>query len=118
MNRIERGGNLLLMAAPFTLVVILAVLGTATAADAQVELPQAAPATQPSQPALAVDERLFLLRALDDLDHQSPSPDLDEQTLQARLIQLQQQVLKMRAHIQQRHLDDSLDDLYGSTWPR
>jgi len=65
------------------------------------------------QPNKDVDERLFLLRALDDLYNQFPSWETDATTLQDELGRLRRLGTKTHLYIKGRNLDASLGDLYA-----
>ncbi len=60
-----------------------------------------------------VDERLFLLRALDDLYSQIPAIDADPAALQRELARLRYAGTKLQFYIKTKKLDDSLGALYG-----
>ena len=65
------------------------------------------------KPAKNVDEKLFLLRMLDDLHSQLPSPNTDAKATQTKLGQLRYFAKKVHMYVKQRKLDDSLATLFG-----
>ncbi len=59
-----------------------------------------------------VDERLFLLRVLDDLYHQFPSAQSDPKVIESELGRLRFQGTKFKLYIKNKNLGGSLADLY------
>jgi len=64
-------------------------------------------------PAKNVDEKLFLLRMLDDLYKQIPSASTGAKATQTKLGQLRHFSKKVHMYIERRKLDDSLATLFG-----
>ena len=65
------------------------------------------------RPAKNVDEKLFLLRMLDDLYQQIPSANASAQATQTKLGQLRHFAKKVHVYVEKRKLDDSLATLFG-----
>jgi len=81
------------------------VLDPQAAADVVIEMA--------SQPAVDVDERLFLLRALDDLRRQVPFAEPNPVILANRLAELRHSATKLQLHIRNKGVDKTLAELFG-----
>ena len=66
------------------------------------------------KPAKNVDEKLFLLRMLEDLQGQIPSASTNAKATQTKLGQLRHFAKKVHMYVKQRKLDDSLATLFGN----
>jgi hypothetical protein len=112
------GDNRRLLKPSVLITLVLAVWGLAGIAvhpaieECVADTPGSEPALDVS-PAKNVDEKLFLLRMLEDLYKQIPLANTSARATQTKLGQLRHFAKKVHMHIERRKFDDSLAKLFG-----